>query len=77
MECEKALLKLNQVGEHVVLGVTTDKDEFDGDGGSNWTRIRRSLVAMLKWCVKMIEDGVTDNENDEVDDEVSFVYPRG
>ena len=37
----------------------------------------RSLLAMLKWCVKMIEDGVTDNENDEVDDEVSFVYPRG
>ena len=66
-----------QSGEHVRDGLGALLDEFDGDGGSNWTRIRRSLLAMLKWCVKMIEDGVTDNENDEVDDEVSFVYPRG
>ena len=77
MECEKSLTELNKAAEQVVLGLTKDKDEFEGDGDLKWTRIRRSLLAMLKWCVRMVDAGETDNENDEVDDEVSFVYPKG
>ena len=79
MECDKSLTELNKAAEQVVLGVTKDNDEFEGDGGlkCKWTRIRRSLLAMLKWCVRMVDAGETDNENDEVDDEVSFVYPKG
>ena len=73
MECEKSLTELNKAAEQVVLGVT----EFEDDGDLKWSRIRRSLLAMLKWCVRMVDAGETDNENDEVDDEVSFVYPKG